>query len=65
VSTGGGGATPFGTADAVDVKTALRSYTLRAARSMVLEDHIASIEVGKRADLAGWDRNPYQVPRPR
>jgi hypothetical protein len=56
------GATPFGTAEAVDVKTALRSYTLWAARSMFLEDRIGSVEVGKDADLAVWDRNPYQVP---
>lgn len=56
------GATPFGTAEAVDIKTALRSYTLWAARSMFLDDRIGSIEVGKDADLAVWDRNPYQVP---
>ena len=54
--------TPLGTTEAVDIKTALRSYTLWAARSMFLEDRIGSIEVGKDADLAVWDRNPYQVP---
>jgi predicted amidohydrolase YtcJ len=56
------GATPFGTAEAVDVKTALRSYTAWAARTMFLEDRIGTIEVDKEADLAVWDRNPYQVP---
>ncbi len=56
------GATPFGTAESVDIKTALRSYTIWAARMMFLEDRIGSIEVGKDADLAVWDRNPYQVP---
>ncbi len=56
------GATPFGTAEAVDIKTALRSYTVWAARTMFLDDRIGSIEVGKEADLAVWDRNPYQVP---
>lgn len=55
------GATPFGTAESVDIKTALRSYTLWAARTMFLEDRIGSIEVGKDADLAVWDRNPYQT----
>lgn len=56
------GATPFGTAEAVDVKTALRSYTAWAAHQLFLDDRIGTIEVGKEADLAVWDRNPYQVP---
>ena len=56
------GATPFGTAESVDVRTALRSYTAWAARTMFLEDRIGTIEVGKDADLAVWDRNPYGVP---
>jgi predicted amidohydrolase YtcJ len=56
------GDTPFGTAEAVDVKTALRSYTAWAARTMFLEDRVGTIEVGKDADLAVWDRNPYTVP---
>ncbi|MDP3716585.1 MAG: amidohydrolase [Acidobacteriota bacterium] len=55
------GATPFGTSESVDIKTALRSYTIWAARTMFLEDRIGSIEVGKDADLAVWDRNPYEV----
>ena len=42
------------------VKT-IDSYTLWAARSMFLDDRIGSIEVGKDADLAVWDRHPYQV----
>jgi hypothetical protein len=56
------GARPFGTAESVDVRTALRSYTAWAARTMFLEDRIGTIEVGKEADLAVWDRNPYAVP---
>ena len=56
------GTTPFGTSESVDVRTALRSYTIWAARTMFLEDRIGSIEVGKAADLAVWDRNPYEVP---
>lgn len=56
------GAQPFGTAESVDVRTALRSYTAWAARTMFLEDRIGTIEVGKDADLAVWDRNLYQVP---
>ena len=58
------GATPFGTAESVDVKTALRSYTAWAAHQIFLEDRIGTIEVGKDADLAVWDRNPYEIPPP-
>ncbi|MEO8679593.1 MAG: amidohydrolase [Vicinamibacterales bacterium] len=56
------GAKPFGTTESVDIRTALRSYTIWAARQMFLEDRIGSIETGKSADLAVWDRNPYEVP---
>jgi predicted amidohydrolase YtcJ len=59
------GATPFGTSESVDVRTALRSYTAWAARTMFLEDRVGTIEVGKEADLAVWDRNPYTVPTDR
>lgn len=55
------GRTPFGAAEGVDAKTALRSYTRWAARTMFLEDRVGSVEVGKDADLAVWDRNPYEV----
>jgi predicted amidohydrolase YtcJ len=53
---------PFGTAEAVDMHTALRAYTAWAARQMFLENKIGSLEVGKRADIAVWDRNLYTVP---
>jgi predicted amidohydrolase YtcJ len=56
------GATPFGTAESVDIKTALRSYTAWAARQLFLENRVGSIEVGKDADIAVWDRNMYTVP---
>ncbi|HEX4936287.1 MAG TPA: amidohydrolase [Gemmatimonadaceae bacterium] len=52
---------PFGRAEAVDVRTALRAVTIWAARQMFLEEKIGSVEVGKYADLAVWDRNPYTV----
>ena len=55
------GATPFGTQESVDVKTALRSYTAWAAHQIFLDDRVGSIEVGKDADLAVWDRNLYTV----
>ena len=56
------GATPFGTAESIDIKTALRSYTIWAAHQMFLDDRIGSIEPGKDADIAVWDRNMYTVP---
>lgn len=53
---------PFGMDEAVDIHTALRSYTAWGARQMFLEDKIGSLEVGKRADIAVWDRDLYSVP---
>ncbi len=56
------GSTPFGTGESVDARVALRAFTIRAARQMFLEDRIGSIEVGKEADLAVWDRDLYTIP---
>jgi predicted amidohydrolase YtcJ len=56
------GTAPFGQAESVDAKTALRAVTIWAARQMFLEQKIGSIEVGKYADLAVWDRDPYTAP---
>ena len=53
---------PFGTAESVDVHTALRSYTAWAARQLFLEDRIGSIEPGKDADIAVWDQDMYTIP---
>jgi predicted amidohydrolase YtcJ len=56
------GAEPFGLAESVDRQTALRSYTAWGARQMFLEDKIGTLEPGKRADIAVWDRNIYTIP---
>jgi len=56
------GAHPFGTAEAVDIHTALRSYTAWGARQVFLDDRIGSLEIGKDADIAVWDRDMYTVP---
>jgi predicted amidohydrolase YtcJ len=56
------GRTPFGMAESVSIRTALKSYTIWAARQMFLEDRVGSLEVGKDADIAVWDRNMYTVP---
>jgi predicted amidohydrolase YtcJ len=56
------GRQPFGTQEAVDVRTALRSYTAWAARQLFIENEAGSLEPGKSADVAVWDRDPYAVP---
>jgi predicted amidohydrolase YtcJ len=53
---------PYGRDEAVDVRTALKAMTIWTARQMFLESKIGSIEVGKYADLAVWDRDLYGVP---
>jgi predicted amidohydrolase YtcJ len=44
------------------VHVALRSYTSWAAPQLFLEKEIGTLEAGKRADIAIWDRNPYSIP---
>ena len=56
------GTRPFGTAEAADIHAALRSYTIWAAHQLFLEDRIGSLEPGKDADIAVWDRDPYSIP---
>ena len=56
------GAAPFGSKEAVDIRTALRSYTAWAAHQLFLDDRIGTIEIAKDADIAVWDRDPYSVP---
>jgi predicted amidohydrolase YtcJ len=58
------GKTPFGVDESVDIRTALKSYTIWAAHQIFLDDRVGSIEVGKDADLAVWDRDPYTVATP-
>jgi predicted amidohydrolase YtcJ len=56
------GTHPFGTAESVDIHSALKSYTIWAAHQLFLEDRIGSLEPGKDADIAVWDRDPYSIP---
>jgi predicted amidohydrolase YtcJ len=56
------GRDPFGRAESVDAHTALHAVTIWAARQMFLEKKVGSVEVGKYADLAVWDRDFYTVP---
>lgn len=55
------GANPFGSAESVDARAALRSFTSWNAPQLFLEKKIGSLEVGKYADLAVWDVDPYGV----
>ena len=56
------GAQPFGTAESVDVGTALKSYTIWAAHQLFIDTQTGSLETGKSADLAVWDRDLMTVP---
>ena len=60
---GSHGPHPFGTAESIDIHTALRSYTDWGSRQMFLEKKIGTLEVGKKADIAIWDRDLYGVPQ--
>ncbi len=56
------GDNPYGTEESVDIHAALRSYTIWNARQLFMEDKIGSIEVGKYADIAVWDKDIYSIP---
>jgi predicted amidohydrolase YtcJ len=56
------GAHPFGTAESVDIRAALRSYTAWGARQLFLDDRIGSLEAGKEADIAVWEQDMYTMP---
>ncbi len=56
------GEQPFGTAESIDIHTALKSYTIWAAHQIFMEDRVGSLETGKNADLAVWASDPYSVP---
>ena len=60
--TGAYGSHPYGTEQCGDVRAALRSYAIWNARQLFLEDKIGSIEVGKYADIAVWDKDLYSIP---
>ena len=39
-----------------------RPYTAWGARQLFLDDRIGSLEIGKEADIAIWDRDMYTMP---
>jgi predicted amidohydrolase YtcJ len=56
------GQRPAGTLNAIDIKTALRSYTDWGSRTVFMEKKIGTVEPGKYADLAVWDTDIYNAP---
>lgn len=58
------GAQPFGTAEAISAADSLKSYTIWAAHQMFLDTETGSLEPGKSADIAIWDRDPLTAPTP-
>lgn len=50
---------PIGADQALSVEEAIRGYTIDAARSFLAEDRLGSIEVGKLADLAVFQEDPF------
>ena len=56
------GGDPFGRAEAVDARAALRSSTIWAAHQTFMDDITGSLEPGKRADIAVWDTDFYAAP---
>jgi predicted amidohydrolase YtcJ len=56
------GEAPFGTAEAVNIATALNSYTSWAAPLIGAEGRTGTLAPGMAADIAVWDRDPLTVP---
>jgi predicted amidohydrolase YtcJ len=56
------GGDPFGRAESVDVRAALRAFTIWAAHQTFMDDITGSLEPGKRADVAVWDTDFYTAP---
>ncbi len=57
-----GSGDPFGRAEAVNARAALRSFTISAAHQVFMDERIGSLEPGKRADIAVWDTDFYAAP---
>ncbi len=55
------GTHPFGTAESIGINDALSSYTVWAAHQLFLDDEAGSLEPGKSADIAVWDKDLSRV----
>ncbi len=52
---------PFGLDECIDVHEAMRAATRSGAHLLFMEDDIGSVEVGKYADIAIWDKDWYKA----
>jgi len=55
------GSHPFGLRERINIHQALRAQTRTNAYLLFMEDDIGSIEVGKYADIAVWDKDWYKA----
>ena len=49
-------------AERLDLAEAIHAATLAGASQLRLDDHVGSLELGKRADLVVLGRNLFEVP---
>ena len=54
---------PFDSAESISIQDALRMQTMGSAYAGFQEKEIGSIETGKLADMAVWDRDYYSIPK--
>ncbi len=52
----------LGAEEKITISEALRTYTIWAAKCLLMEDVIGSIEVGKYADMVIWSQDLYSLP---
>ena len=52
----------LGKGESINIREALRTYTIWAAKCLLMEDKIGSIEKGKLADLIVWDQDMLSIP---
>jgi predicted amidohydrolase YtcJ len=52
----------LGKSECIGIEDALRTYTVLAAKCLMLDDKIGSLEKGKLADLVVWDRDMLSIP---
>ena len=51
----------LGEEEKITIKEALRTYTIWAAKCLLMEDIVGSVEVGKYADLTVWSQDLYTI----
>ncbi len=59
--TGRFGKHPYGKEEAIGISDALRGHTMNNAYLLFMEGKIGSLEAGKYADIAIWDKDMYTI----